>query len=398
MNLSRAPLFILISLSFLFLNDLAYCQKGKITGKIISANDSLAVPYVGINVISQPTGAITNAEGRFILSCSPQDTVLISHLNYESRKIALASLNTEGYTISIVPKVYLLDEVAIQTESIAEMLKKSISTSREGLGIPMRLETYYREFVKVDNHYTKFSDGLLHYDLLGNTSKSKSKVCVLQSRAKEIPREADTEMDWDLTSPLDVGKALNPFLFEKLEQVTEDADKFNFQILSRLANTDKDQLEIRYSPKPDIQEALYQGIVVIDKSTKYILSFSCELDQDPLKPGKEKNFILLKGKITQYSLTTLYQLSGTNYQPWYTGLRIGLRLWNNKKFDHTLLFMSDLAVNKLVGPPFELITNKAAYNKKALYSLGNNYKFDFWKDQNTIQLTGEEEKIIEQLQ
>jgi hypothetical protein len=120
---------------------------------------------------------------------------------------------------------------------------------------------------------------------------------------------------------------------------------------------------------------------------------NCELDQDPLKPGKEKNFILLKGKVTQYSLTTLYKLSGSNYQPWYIGLRIGLRLWN-KKFDHTFLFMSDLAVNKLVGGTFEPITNKAAYNKKALYSLGNNYQSDFWKDQNTMKLTGEEEKII----
>lgn len=396
MNLTSTQFCILICLAFFLLSNSSYGQLEKITGTVISKIGSEPVPYVGIGIIGKPTGAVTNAEGRFALYGSPHDTVCVSHINYETKKIVLSSLKPEGYTITLSPKVYILDEVAIEAESIVGILKKSISHSREGLGIPLRLETYYREFVKIDNHYTKFSDGLLHYDLLGSAEKPKTRVSVVQSRAKELPTETDQEMDWDLTSPIDVGKALNPFLLEKLDQIAENAVQYDFQILSRSTKTDENRLEIRFAPKLTVQEPLYNGIVIVDKSTKYIVSFNCELEQNPEKPGKEKNLIFLKGSVTQFSLTVLFKLSGSNYEPWYSGIRAGLRLWNNKKFDHTFLFMSDLVVNKTVVPPFDLITNKEAYNKKALYSLGSNYQFDFWKDQNTIQLTEEEEGIINQ--
>lgn len=397
MNSTKTTIVVSIGLLFFLLSDFAYSQKGIITGTVISENGSEPIPYVGIGIIGKPTGAVTNAEGRFALYGSPYDTVCVSHLNYETKKIVLSSLKPDGCTITLSPKVYILDEVAIEAQSIVDILKKSISHSREGLGIPMRLETYYREFVKIDSHYTKFSDGLLHYDLLGSAEKPKTKVSVVQSRAKELPTETDKEMDWDLTSPIDVGKALNPFLLEKLERITENAVQYDFQILSRSTKTDENRLEIRFAPKPSVQEPLYNGIVIVDKTTKYIVSFNCELEQNPAKPSKEKNLIFLKGSATQFSLTVFFKLSGSNYEPWYSGIRAGLRLWNNKKFDHTFLFMSDLIVNKTVVPPFDLITNNEAYKKKALYSLGSNYQSDFWKDQNTIQLTEEEEKIIDQL-
>jgi hypothetical protein len=59
--------------------------------------------------------------------------------------------------------------------------------------------------------------------------------------------------------------------------------------------------------------------------------------------------------------------------------------------------MSDLLVNRSILTSFDPITNKNAFNKKSLYSLGNNYQSNYWNDQNTIQLTSEEEKIVKQL-
>lgn len=369
-------------------------------GKVISENDSIPVSYAEISINGKSIGTITNTEGSFTLSNigSADDSICISHISYETKKIAFPELKPEENIISLKAKVYSLGEIAIQGESVVDILKKSISQSREAIVFSMRLETYYREFVQQNNQYTKFSDGLLNYDLLGTVDKVKTKVKVVQSRAKELKNETDKEIDWDLTSPLDVGKALNPFFLSRLQHIVEDSNLYDFHMLSHIDKNNQELIEIKYSPKPGNPEPLYQGVVLIDTGTKYIMSFTCNLEQDLLKPGKEKNLILIKVRILQYSSTVMFKLENTSYQPRYTSTRVGLRLWNNKKFDMTVSFLSDLLVNNIIQTTFDQIPNKEAFNKKALYSLGDNYQSEYWKGQNTIQLTTAEEKIIDQLQ
>lgn len=399
MNLSRSQFSISLCFLILSFSNFVYSQKGVIMGKVISENDSIPVSYAEISINGKSIGTITNIEGRFTLSNigSADDSICISHISYETKKLALTELKPEENIISLKAKVYSIGEIAIQGESVVDILKKSISQSREAIVFPMRLETYYREFVQQNNQYTKFSDGLLNYDLLGTVDKVKTKVQVVQSRAKEIKNETDKEIDWDLTSPLDVGKALSPFFLSRLQHIVENSNLYDFHMLSRMDNKNQEQIEIKYSPKPGNPEPLYQGVVLIDTGTKYILSFTCNLEQDLLKPGKEKNLILIKIRILQYSSTVLFKLEKTNYQSWYTSTRVGLRLWNNKKFDMTVSFLSDLLVNNIIQTSFDQIPNKEAFNKKALYTLGDNYQSEYWKGQNTIQLTTTEEKIIDQL-
>jgi len=393
----KLMLLIFVSQTFVLL----YGQTSRtITGHVFSQVDLLPVPYAEVTIRGTTTGTITNTEGRFILAgqFSGKDTICIFHLNYEPKKIAVTELKQEENLIVMEPRVFALDEVTVQAESVVKILKHSIISSREAIVYPLRLGTYYREFVKEDQHYTKFSDGLIDYDLLEFSDKMKTRVRVNQSRAFALKSETDEKINFDLNSPLDVGKALNPFFLERLEQIAKDSDHYLFNIFKQLSEKGNKLLEISFTPCPENTEPFFEGTVIIDEATKLILSFTCRLEQNPDKQSKEKNFVLLKGKVTQFDSTVLYKLSETRYEPWYTGIQIGIRFWNNKKFDHTFLFTSDLVANSFLQSGFEPVSNKEAYNRKALYPLGSNFHSAYWKDQNTIQLTEEEENIIKSLQ
>ena len=390
---------LLIGFTLLLSVNSVFSQMVSKRGTVVSANDSVPVSYAAITIKGKPVGTITNLEGNFTLTVdgAPDDTICIAHLNFETELIPWTILKPEGGVISLIGKVYTIGEVSVQAESVVDILKNSIKRSVQAIAFPMRLETYYREFVQQNKKYTRFSDGLLDYDLLGNVEKVKSKVRVIQSRAKEIKEETTKGIDWDLTSILDVGDALNPFFLSTLKQIVESSNLYDFHMVSRSNNNNDTQTEISFTPKPGHEEPLLIGVVLLDSNTKYILSFVYNMEQDSLKPGKEMNFIFVKARILQYSSIVLFKLEGTNYQPWYTSKQVGVKFWNNKKIDISTSFLSDLLVNKAVHGPFEPIPGKEAYKKKALYSLGDNYQTTYWKDQNMIRLTTAEEKIIDQL-
>jgi len=170
-----------------------------------------------------------------------------------------------------------------------------------------------------------------------------------------------------------------------------------FQLFNRLDNNNEKQIEIKFEPKPGNPELLYQGTILIDETTNYILSSCITLEQDSSKSGKEVNLLVLKAQLKQYNSTALFSFTGTNYRTFYARTQVEMRMWNNKKLDQTFSFLSDLLANKVVEAAFEPISSKEEFNKKALYSLGNNYQTSYWKNQNAVHLTPAEERIIEQL-
>ena len=386
--------------SLLFSAHFLFAQDSKISGRILTGMAFEPLPYVEISIKGKNIGTITNREGNFVLTgdLSPSDSIIVTHLAFETKTIGFSDLTNEGNTIVLTPRSILFEEVTIQGQNVVSLIREALLISRNSIILPLRLETYYREFVKENQRYTKFSDGILDYDMLGRTDKLKTRVCVKQSRANAIKTESDKEIDWDLNSPLDIQKALDPFLLGRLNNVIENADKYDFQMKTLNEKNSNGQIEIRFNPKSDTKELLYEGKVLIDKLSKYILSFNYRLEKNESKPFKEINLIIVKARITQFSSMVMFRLKNQNYQPWYTNTQVGMKIWNKKKINETFSFLSDLLVFEVVNTPFEEISGKDVFKKKALYSLGDNFQLEFWKDQNSMLLTSEEENIIKQLQ
>lgn len=390
---------VLFNILFLLFANFTFAQMMHIQGRLISENNKDSLGYAMVNVKRKNINTITNKDGFFFLSgnLTLGDSIVFSHIAYEPKTVTLSELKETGDIIKLLPKIYTLDEVAILGESALNKLKKALDVSKSNLSIPSRLETYYREFVKEDSQYVKFSDGLIDFELSGNTENFKTKVFVKQSRAIELKTEENKDIDWNINSPLDIKNLAAPFFFNALSELIKNADNYEFFTSYINDKNLKDLVTIKFTPKAVNKELLYQGEITIDPQSKYILSYSIGLEQSISKTPKVINTLVLKGQLKQNEILVMFQTDNGNYRPWYANKRTAIKVWNNKKLDLTFSFSSDLLVNQVVNELIEPHSPNSVYTKKSLYPLGNNYQSPFWEKQKTIQLTSEEEKIIAQL-
>lgn len=390
---------VLFKILFLLFANFTFAQMIHIQGRLISESNIDSLGYAMVNVKGKNINTITNRVGFFSLSenLTLGDSIVFSHIAYEPKTVTLSELKEIGNIIKLSPKTYTLDEVAIVGGSAVNKLKKALEVSKSNLSLPIRLETYYREFVKEDSQYTKFSDGLIDIELSGNTENFKTKVFVKQSRAIELKTEENKDFDWNINSPLDIKNLAAPFFFNALSELIKNADNYEFFTSYINDKNVKDLVTIKFTPKAGNKELLYQGEITIDQQSNYILSYSIGLEQSISKTPKVINMLVLKGQLKQNEILVMFQTDNGNYRPWYANKRTAIKVWNNKKLDLTFSFSSDLLVNQVVNELVEPHSPNSVYTKKSLYPLGNNYQSPFWEKQKTIQLTSEEEKIINQL-
>ncbi len=396
--MTKSETLFLLILGFLLSNN-TFGQVTRISGRLVNEINTEPIGYALIHIKGESANTITNSDGYFILSgnFSTNDSIVFSHLAYNSKTFIVSGFQKEQQVIYLTPKTFTIDEITVLGGNVVDQLKDAIAQSLAKLKLPLRLETYYREFVKTNNQYTKFSDGLIDYELSGETDDPKTRVFVQQSRANELKSETDKDIDWNLNSPLDIKKMVHPFFFNAIGRIVENAEKYEFHASVVNEKNSSRLIKIKFNPKPDIKELLYQGDIVIDEQSKLILSYDYGQEQNPTKTSKIINVLIFKTQMNRFEVRSLFRLNQGNYQPWYTNTRAEFRFWNNKKLDVNFAFSSDLLVNNAVGEPFNPHSNKNSYSKKSLYPLGSNYQSEFWTNQNTIQLTDEEEKIVSKL-
>lgn len=396
----------LIFVLFLIFSNVAFPQHIIVLkGKIIDTINSTAVEYASVSINNKPIGTISNSKGVFLLSFygSKNDSICFSHLNYYKKKIAInALIGIDSLQIQLNEKEFKLDEIIVKTNSVPEIIEKAIINSNKKIKdkLPLSFETYYREFVNENGRYTKFSDGILDYYILGKSNKIKTTVRVNQSRAKEVQTENDDKIDWDLTSPLDVKEVGMFKAISKLKNILckDNASNYKFKLLSNTSVDGTEIMLVSFEPKPEINQPLYTGNIEIDKKQNLILSFEYELLPNHAEYSKEINLLIIRGKLLNTKVKVLFNAVGNDYYLCYVKREIEMKLWNKKKINETFSFLSDLLVIKVVDKSnIKPISKKESYKKKALYPLGDNYQSDFWKNKNAIQLTSEEEKIINQL-
>ena len=90
----------------------------KLQARIISAADSLPVPYANIINNRTHSGTITNTDGRFSMEMLNIDSLLVTSVGFENSMIKVPA-NYTGYntlTFVILPQNYAIGEVVVEGE------------------------------------------------------------------------------------------------------------------------------------------------------------------------------------------------------------------------------------------------------------------------------------------
>lgn len=150
MNIKKVTLFFLIIISFSTTELIA--QTFSIEGHVIDFKTGNVIPFASIQIlgISHNKGTVTDIRGWYRLEfTSEKDSIRISHVGYEKRKIKVSALR-ENPEISLQPIIISLEEVQVKAgeNPAIPILKKVIENKKRN--DPDKLDTYsFKSYNKV---------------------------------------------------------------------------------------------------------------------------------------------------------------------------------------------------------------------------------------------------------
>lgn len=118
----------LLLLVCLLVSGSAWSQVRKVSGKVVSDDDSQ--PLIGVNVVIKATkkGVQTNANGQFSIDASPGEVLVFSYIGFEQQEITVGSNNT--IDIRLKTGASKMDEVVITGYGTAKRSKLTSSISK----------------------------------------------------------------------------------------------------------------------------------------------------------------------------------------------------------------------------------------------------------------------------
>lgn len=170
----------------------SFARITSVSGIIKEATTQLPIEGTSISVKNSNNATISNSEEKFRITATDATKLKFSHLGYKSFDQELKDGQTE-LEIYLEPKTFEIAEVIIRSKPTNELLADAVSASKKKLEKSILKQSYYREFVRVNEEFTDFSDGLLDYNV--KRKSGASDVYVKQSRAFTLMDEKTTERE-----------------------------------------------------------------------------------------------------------------------------------------------------------------------------------------------------------
>lgn len=124
------------SFFFVLFTSIIFAQESTISGKIKNVQNNEELDYVNIGINNKNVGTVSNSKGIFKLKLSkkvqPTDTILFSHLGFETKKILVDQLKETNNSIEMIPSENILKEVVV---SFKKPKPKQFGRSAKGLGL-----------------------------------------------------------------------------------------------------------------------------------------------------------------------------------------------------------------------------------------------------------------------
>jgi hypothetical protein len=382
----------------LFISFSSTAQQTDIRGVLKDADTKEPIISASVGIKNLGVGTITNEEGVFQLTVPKSEQIIISCLGYKTLSLNVSDFSDETRAILMEQNVEILEEVIISKIPLHQILGEVISISKARFNRPIILNAYYREFVKENGKYTRFSDGLLDYHISGNPQKTKSELIVKQNRSILLPISDEEEEVFNLGSILDVQNGYGYSFGLLNKNILEDKkyDDYDLGLKSKKDKEGKELLVITIEPKPEIEKVLFKGTITYDPETKLIYDYDLFYSPSHTKYVKEINILIARLSLLDFKIKATYKMVNDNYLISNTNRYVKFKVWTKK---HIALSesRSDLLVTDFSKEDLAY-DKKEVYNKKYLYKKQSQYKDKFWQKNNAIVLTAEEEKIIDDLE
>ncbi|MFW5793784.1 MAG: STN and carboxypeptidase regulatory-like domain-containing protein [Bacteroidota bacterium] len=364
-----------------------------INGKIMDEESGEPLAYASINISEKGKGIVSNLDGVFRLKVEEehlQDTLQISHLGYENRRIPIP-LIVEGTHDIYLKRDYLsLPEIIISYYNPEVIINEAIAVRHKMYPLQATNHTsFYREGILQGREILNYSEAIFNIYKTAYNSPVKDAVSIVKSRSITNANFEDSLL---LKLKAGVGSVLELDLIKNMPDFLDPEYKNQYSLIfaNLITYNDRDTYAIGFEPVEDFKESLFRGTVFVDKDNFAIVRIEFEIDPRRLKaaqriliPRQNPNF---SSKIQSAEYSVSYKLYNEKYHLNHVRGDLTVRVRRkNKLFGNNYKIFFEKAVLSIETENVSKIKRRERLKKREVFSETSfEYDFEFWKDYNFL--------------
>ena len=330
---------------------------------------------------------LSNSEGVVSFVLNGISNIQITHSSYTTVKLRSNILKDKENIILLKSSITGLDEIIVTKQHPQKILKSVVENSIKRLTVPARLKVYSREFFKMNGTNSYYNDGLMNFQLFGNSKNFKTDILLEQNRSYGLINE---EISGDV-----LGYNLNDIMqnyynFKYLNPLLEVNAKKDYDFVIKSYPANDDYYILSATPIDNINEFLDDFTILYDHKKKLIVEVSSFVSPSTIANLKDKTGVGSKN-IYKSLFKTIYRLDNSNYYLVSSREEIGFeRIEKDKKTDievKNYFVTTNFSNNRFTYKDADVFKDKTLYNKK------NTILTNYW-DVSGLTTTDEEEQII----
>ncbi len=262
-----------------------------ITGVIIDEETSEPLPFATIGLKNKGKGTVTNFNGEFGLSISPDnysDTLSVSYLGYIRREIPVINSLGNNMSVAMRREFISIPEIIIRNQIPQDIISKARHAIAENYGTtPASMTAFYREAVLKKNEVQTYSEAVLRiYKSAYSGSLLGDQIKIFRSRKIDNINRSDTlaiRLKAGLSTCLDLDGARNMFDFMTLSSMAD----YTYRMTDIVTYDDEAAYAIEFQQRESVDLPLFKGTVYINTVDYGILY--AEFEINPLLIHKMKD-------------------------------------------------------------------------------------------------------------
>ena len=394
---------------FLFLATFAaslWAQKVVVSGTVTDEKTGERVAQATVIVKGSNVSVVTNDDGFFTLKVDelPQ-TVVVSHVGYQSRQLNVSTGQTEPLRIRLRPTTIQLQEVVIWREDPRELMDAAISKIPDNYSRqPELYKCFYRETAMKRKHFIYVAEGVVDmYKTAYDRQSLKDRVAIRKGRRLLSPKKNDT------LSVKVVGGPVQPIQLDLVKNLDfllnqEELACYAFKMEMPEVIDNRTQYVVSIMPKMVMPYALYFGKFYIDRET---LAFTrAELTLDTSDREKATRLMLVKKPFgVRFRPKELSCVIDYRYEDGVTRIsyiRNTFRFncdWKRHLFATSFTACCEMVVTDKSHENIQPISGRSSFDSRdAFFDRVDYFRDpDFWKDYNIIEPTESLDHAINKL-
>ncbi|MDN3675917.1 hypothetical protein QWY90_01075 [Flavobacterium paronense] len=156
---------------------------------LLDVDTNLPIEDATVYISKTKQTLLSNADGAVSFILNGVSNIQITHSSYDAIKLRSTILKEKVNTFYLKNSITGLEEIIITKEHPQKILKSLVENSINKLTIPARLKVYSREFFKLNGVNSHFNDGLMNFQMFGNSKNFKTDILVEQNRSYGIVNE-----------------------------------------------------------------------------------------------------------------------------------------------------------------------------------------------------------------